>query len=478
MQKKQIISRKPTSNGVNPNIFRAYDIRGLYPQDLNEEVAYKIGLAFSNLFKNIKEVVIGRDYRLSSPSLRNALVKGLQDGGKDIIDLGEIPVPVFYFGIAHYKKEGGLMITASHLGKEYNGIKIQKEKAIPIVGETGIYKMREMVIKNQFKIIRKKTKIIKKNIVQDYIDYLCSKIKLSRPLKIILDTGNGACGDIPERIFRKLGCNVFTLYKEPNGNFPNHDADPYDPATLKDLQKEIIKQKADLGLAYDGDGDRVGLVDEGGRVISADFILMMLARQALEYKKGNIVYEIRVSKALFEDAENHGGKVFMSRVGHAYVLIEILRKKAIFGGEITGHLYCNYCYYSYDDGIFTGLKLAEIVSQLPKLSEYIDTLPYYYASPEIFIDSDDEEKFKIIKNLQRYLRENNYDFNDIDGARINFGNGWALMRASNTAPLIKCRFEGKTKNDLIEIKKKSLEIFKKAGIPITKKTYQELGLAK
>jgi len=461
---------------VNPNIFRAYDIRGIYPKDLNEGVTYKIGLAFSNFLKNVKEVVVGRDYRSSSPSLRDALLKGLQEGGKDIVDLGEVPVPVFYFGIIHYAKKAGLMITASHLGKEYNGIKLQKERAIPIIGETGIYEIRGMILKNQLKKIEKRTKIIKKDIVQDYIDYLFSRIKLARPLKVILDTGNGACGEIPEIIFRKLGCDVKTLYKEPDGRFPNHNADPHDPETLKDLQKEVIKKKTDFGIAYDGDGDRVGLVDEKGRVVSADFILMMLARQALAYKKGNIVYEIRVSKALFEDAKNHGGKVFISKIGHAYVLLETLKKKAIFGGEFTGHLYFNYCYYPYDDGIFTGLKLAEIISQLPKLSDYVDSLPRYHASPEIFIDSSDEEKFKLIRNLQQYLKANHYNFIDIDGARINFPRGWALIRASNTGPLIKCRFEGETKEDLIEIEKKALKIFKKVGIPITKKTYQDLGL--
>jgi len=462
---------------INPHIFRAYDIRGLYPQDLNEEVLYKIGLAFSNLFKSIKEVIVGRDYRLSSPTLRNALVKGLQDGGKDIVDLGTVPVPVFYFGIIHYKKRGGLMITASHLGREYNGIKIQKEKAIPIVGETGIYKMRDMIFKNKLKKNERQTKIIEKNIVQDYIDYLSSKIKLTRPLKIILDTSNGACGEIPEKIFKKLGCEVFTLYKEPDGNFPNHMPDPHDPGNFKLLQKEVVEKGADCGLLYDGDGDRIGLVDEKGRVISADFILMMLARQALEYKKGNIVYEIRVTKALFEDAVEHGGKVFISKIGHAYVLLEILKKKALFGGEFTGHLYFNYCYYPYDDGIFTGLKLAEIISKLPKLSDYIDSLPHYYPSPEIFVESTDDEKFKIIERLQQYLRKNKFNFIDIDGARINFDKGWALMRASNTAPFLKCRFEGDTKEELIKIEKKALEIFEKVGISITKKTYQELGLS-
>lgn len=463
---------------INPYIFRAYDIRGLYPSDLNEAVAYKIGLAFGNLFKSPQKIVVGRDCRLSSTSLKNALVKGLQDSGKDIIDLGEVPTPVFYFGIVHYKKDGGLMITASHLGKEYNGIKIQEKKAIPIIGETGIYKMRDMILENKLKKIKRKNKIVKKNIVPDYIDYLSSKIKLSRSLKIILDTGNGACGDIPERIFRKLGCEVFTLYKEPDGRFPNHQPDPHDEKNFKDLQKEVIKKGADFGLLYDGDGDRVGLVDEKGRIISADFILMMLARQALEKKKGNIVYEIRVSKALFEDAKKHGGKVFLSKIGHAYVLLEILKRKAIFGGEFTGHLYFNYCYYPYDDGIFAGLKLAEFISYLPtKLSEYINTLPRYYASPEIFIESTDEEKFKLIEKLQRYLKKQKFNFINIDGARINFEKGWALIRASNTSPYLKCRFEGDTKEDLMKIEKKSLEIFKKVGIPITKKTYQKLGLS-
>ncbi len=369
------------------------------------------------------------------------------------------------------------MVTASHLGKEYNGIKIQKEKAIPIIGEKGIYKMRDMILENKLKKSERQTKVIEKNIVQDYIDYIASKIKLSKPLKIILDTGNGACGDIPEKIFQKLGCDVLTLYKKPDGNFPNHQPDPHDPENFKELQKEVAERSADFGLLYDGDGDRIGLVDEKGRIISADFILMMLARQALEYKKGNIVYEIRVTKALFEDAKSYGGKVFISKIGHAYVLLEVLKKKAIFGGEFTGHIYFPYCYYPYDDGIFTGLKLAEIISQLPKLSDYIDNLPHYCASPEIFIDSPDEEKFKIIESLQKYLRKEKFNFLNIDGAKINFKNGWALIRASNTTPHLKCRFEGETKEDLIEIEKKSLEIFKKAGIPIAKKTYQELGLS-
>ena len=462
---------------ITPEIFRAYDIRGIYPEQLNEETAYRIGLAYGNLLKDAKKIAVGRDYRLSSASLKNALVSGLRESGKDVIDIGEAPSPVLFFGIIHYQRDGGLMVTASHNPREYNGVKPFKERSIPLTGETGIYKMREMVLKNDFPKSGsvQEGKLSEAEIVSDYMEYVVGKIKLEKPLKIILDTGNGACGDIPEKIFQKLGAEVITIFKKPDGAFPNHIADPCNTDTLKDLQKKVKEEKADFGLAYDGDGDRVGLVDERGEIISSDFILMMLSRQALEYQKEHnlnsfqreIISEVSASRALMDDIESRGGKFVFSKVGHSYILNKIAERKAVFGGEASGHMYFPYCYYDYDDGIFAGCKIAEIISGLKGgPSEYLTGFPRYINSAPVFIPYPDNQKFQAIERLIKYLDENNYDYLGIDGARVNFPNGWALVRASNTAPDIKARFEADTKENLGKIISEMREILKKVDIKL------------
>ncbi|MCK4550679.1 MAG: phosphomannomutase/phosphoglucomutase, partial [Candidatus Aenigmarchaeota archaeon] len=365
------------------SIFRAYDIRGIYPKELNCDITYKIAVAFANKFPNADEVVVGRDCRISSPALRDSLVSGLKDSGKNVLDLGVVPTPVFYFAIAHLKKQGGIIITGSHNPKEYNGLKIQREEAIPVTGETGIYEMEKMIEKGELKKADKKGAVKEFDITDDYIEYVSKIPKIKRPLKIVLDCGNGACGTIPEKIFKKLGCSVETLYAEWDGNFPNHQPDPHDEATLKALQKRVLETGADCGFAYDGDGDRIGVIDEKGRIVSGDFILMMLARQALEKRKGDIIFEVRCPRTLLEDVKNNGGIPHMARAGHSFILDEIFKKNAVFGGELTGHIYFPYCYYKYDDGIFASLKIAEIVSGIESLSAYVDSLPREVASPEI-----------------------------------------------------------------------------------------------
>ncbi|MCK5474361.1 MAG: phosphomannomutase/phosphoglucomutase [Candidatus Aenigmarchaeota archaeon] len=450
------------------SIFRAYDIRGIYPKELNCDITYKIAVAFANKFNDADEFVVGRDCRISSPALRDSLVSGFKDSGKDVLDIGVVPTPVFYFAIAHLKKQGGIIITGSHNPKDYNGLKIQREEAIPVTGETGIYEMEKMIEKGEFKAIEKKGTIKELDIVGDYIDYVSKIPKLKRPLKIVLDCGNGACGTIPERIFKKLGCVVETLYAELDGNFPNHQPDPHDAASLKALQKRVIDTGADCGFAYDGDGDRIGVVDETGRIVSGDFILMMLARQALDAKKGAVIFEVRSSRSLLSDVKNHGGTPQITRAGHSFLLDEIVKRNAVFGGELSGHMYFPYCYYNYDDGIFASLKIAEIVSGIDSLSAYVDSLPREVASPEISVGCADDRKFKAIEEFKEYLKENNYDFLGIDGARINFKHGWALARASNTTPHIKCRFEADTKEHLDEIMAEVSNILKKFGVNIYK----------
>lgn len=465
---------------IAKNIFRAYDIRGIYPEELNQEAAYRIAMGFSALYQEAKKIVLARDTRLSSTFLFEAITKALIKAGKEIIDIGIAPDPLFYFTIFHYKFDGGIMISGSHNPKEYNGLTLHirkpgKELSEDVVGED-LEKIKELAVKGEEVSAENKGKINSFNPENDYITYVAQKISLKKPLNIVIDSGNGACGHLPEKIFKKLGCQVKTLYGEFDGNFPNHLPDPYKEENLKNLKKEVIKQKADIGFAYDCDGDRVGPIDNKGRTISGDFSLLMLARQVLEKKKGPIVHDMRVSKAFLDEMKNQGIKTYFSISHHNAVIKKIIETNAVFGGEITLHFLFPLDYYLCDEAIFASLKIAEVVSKHNNFAEYIDTLPCYFASSEIFIEISDEEKFKIIKNLQKYLQENNYDFIDVDGARINFKNGWALARAANTTPIIKCRFEGITEKDLVEIEKKALNIFERVGIPITEKVYKELGL--
>ncbi|MBZ9572505.1 phosphomannomutase/phosphoglucomutase [Patescibacteria group bacterium] len=465
---------------INPNIFRAYDIRGVFPSDLNEEVAYRITLAYTYLYPWAERIVVAHDPRTSSPALTAKITKALIETGKEVIDIGIAPDPLFYFSVFHYRFDGGIMVSGSHNPKEYNGLTLHIRKPDKEISEDAIgkdlEKIKELVIRNEkLKRQNKQGRVTTFHPTKDYINYVTDRINLKRSLKIIIDSGNGAVGFLPEKIFKKLGCQVKTIYGEFDGAFPHHLPDPYQEKNIKDIKKMVVREKTDLGFAYDGDGDRVAPIDNQGRVVRGDFCLLMLAQQVLKKKKGPIVHDMRVSKAFLDEIKKRGVKTYFSISHHNAVIDKIIEKGAVFGGEITYHFLFPLDYYLCDDAIFSSLKLAEISSEYKNFAKYIDSLPRYHTSPEVFIDSTDEEKFRIIKNLQKYLRRNNYDFIDIDGARINFLHGWALARAANTTPIIKCRFEGDTKEHLIEIEKKALEIFKKVGIPVTKKTYQELG---
>jgi len=466
---------------INQNIFRAYDIRGIYPTELNEKVAERIAQAYAFLHPKAKKIVVSRDPRLSSPSLFKIISETLIKAGREVIDLGISPDPLFYFSIFHYKFDGGIMVSGSHNPKEYNGLtlhirKLGKEISEDIIGED-LEKIKELVI-GDIKLEKKKKqgKLINFDPTEDYINYVTEKINLRLPLKIIIDSGNGAIGILPEKVFKRLDCKVKTIYGEPDGTFPNHLPDPYQEENIQDIKKEVLREGAKLGFAYDSDGDRVVPIDNKGRAVEGDFCLLMLAHQALQKKKGPIVHDMRVSKAFIDEMKNLGVNTYFSISHHNAVLRKIIETNAVFGGEVTLHFLFPLDYYLCDDALFASLKLAEIASNYEDFGGYIDTLPRYYASPEIFINTTDEEKFRIIENLQNYLRENKYDFIDIDGARINFPHGWALARAANTTPIIKCRFEGDTKEHLAEIISKSLEIFQKVGINIKKETLIELGL--
>ncbi len=445
--------------------FRAYDIRGIAGKEVTSDLAYRIGAAYGTFMgEDIKEAVVGCDHRHSSPFLKAALIRGLRATGLDVIDVGCVPTPVLYFAIVHYKREGGIQVTASHNPKEYNGFKIQTANAHPIYAENGLYKIRDIALARKFRTSKKKTSIRKEDVIDAYIDHLARITYLSRSLRVVIDCGNGVCGSIPQRIFERLGCQVTTLFGEPDGDFPNHIADPHDESTLADLQKAVVESNADMGVAYDGDGDRFGIVDRKGRIISGDDLIIMLSRQVLKRHLGPVVVEVRTSLAAIEDIKAHGGEPIISKAGHAYVLDAVFKNKAVFGAEVTGHMYMPLKYYDYDDGIFLSLIVAEIVSGIYDFCGYVDALPRYYASKEYTVPLADDVKFDVIRRLVSYLKRQKYDVLAIDGARVNFEDGWALVRASNTAPQVKCRFEGKTPEALLRIKAEMKGVFEKYGV--------------
>lgn len=463
------------------NIFRAYDIRGVYPSELNDMVAYRVARAIAEFYPHAKTMVVAADPRLSSPALRKAVIDGFVDSGKDVINIGMASDPLYYFTLIHHNYDGGIMVSGSHNPKEYNGMtltvrKKQEEGPEDIIQDDLQKIMQRVEDDKEFEPAAKRGTVTEFDATEEYAEYVSSKIHLKRPLNVVIDSANGACGLLPEKIFKKLGCTVKTIFAEPDGTFPNHAPDPYKDENLVDIKKAVLEEKADVGFAFDTDGDRVGPIDNKGRRVAGDFCMFMLAKQALRKKKGPIVHCMRIPKAFLDEMKKEGAETHFSVSHHEAVRKNIVEKNAVFGGEITYHYFFPLDYYLCDEAVFASLKIAEVASEHDDFAAYVDSLPRYFASPEVFIDVPDEEKFELTEKLQKYLRENDYDFIDVDGARINFPNGWALARPSNTTPYIKCRFEGITQEDLVEIEKKSLKIFEEVGIPITKKTLKELGL--
>ncbi len=452
---------------MDKHIFMAYDIRGIYPTELNEDDAYRIGRAYADFFFSSKLVrknifSVGHDMRLSSEPLKKSLISGMLDGGLNVVDIGLVPTPVLYFSVAN-GLDGGVMITASHNPPEWNGFKLQKSGALPVYNGD-VSKIGELAMGGSFNE-RDRGELTKKDYVEDYVNYLSNKFDLN--LSVALDIGNGAFGEIPRRVFENVGCSVEAIFERPDGTFPNHIADPHKIETLGTLRKVVSERGLDVGFAFDGDGDRLGVVDEKGNVVPSDLVLMMLAREALKRKNGNVVVDVRSSMALIEDIVSHGGNPIMWKCGHAYILDKIFETNAVFGGEITGHMYFPLDYFPYDDGLFMALEVAKIVGDLKSrgetLSEYVSSLPRYISSKEYSFSCDNDKKFEIVKRISEDAKKL-YKVIDIDGVRIELGDSWGIIRASNTSPKIKCRFESKTERGFDEIKKIIFGFLKKYGV--------------
>ena len=466
---------------VNPTIFRTYDIRGKYGEEISQEFASQLARAFLVLYPHMKKIAVAHDPAPNSPVLAAALKEIFLRQGREVIDLGLAPDPLFYFALSPYGYDGGVMVSSSHV-IEFSGFTLSVRRLgssyVEDVVEDELEKIKTLVLADAG--AEESASLPGNTIVFDprteYQEHVSSRIRLKRPLKIVFDCGNGAMGFLPENVFKTLGCEVMTLYGEFDGIYPNHLPDPYVEENLQALKEAVLRERADAGFAYDADGDRVALIDNKGRVVSGDLCLLMLALQAIEKQKGPVVHDMRVSQAFLDEMQRHGAQTYFAISHHSAIIRKLREVNGVFGGEVTLHFLFPADYYLCDDALFASLKLAEIVAREKDFAGFVDSLPQYVASPELFIATPDDTKFLIISNLTRYLKEHGYNVVDVDGARIQFKNGWALARSANTSPYIKCRFEGRTKEDLTTIEKEALDIFQKLGVPLEEKHYKELGL--
>ena len=438
---------------ISKSIFREYDIRGIYPEQINEEVVYKIAKAISVkcLNEGISEICIARDGRLSGEKLLFALENSLSKNGIDVINTGMATTPLLYFAAKKSKCKSGVMITGSHNPKNYNGIKlIINDK--PVSG-TEIYNLIDKV----HKASERKGKITFRDFKEEYISEIKKNIVINEKPKVVIDCGNGASGCIAPKLYSELGCDVINLYTEVDGNFPNHHPDPGKPENLTDLIEKVKETNADIGLAFDGDGDRVGLVTDSGEIVYPDKILMMICKDILSSNKGKIIFDVKCTDSLPKLIEENGGTPVMYPTGHFNIKNGIKEHNPLLAGEMSGHIFFNDKWYGFDDGVYSGARIIELKSKTKKsVSNLNKELPILFSTPELNIEVSDEKKFEIVKKFVANCTLKGEKIS-IDGLRINFDNGWGLLRASNTTPMLVMRFEGNTEENLISIKNKFIK---------------------
>jgi phosphomannomutase/phosphoglucomutase len=441
---------------INPTIFREYDIRGIAGTDLTEENMELMGRAYVAYLKSkkalkLKTVVVGRDGRVSSKSFSRALIDGITAMGVNVIDIGEVPSPLVYFALNVLKVDGGIMLTASHNPGNYNGLKIGVGKST-IYGEE-IQNFRKIVEKGGFEPVDKPVTITRMNLVPKYAARILKDIKLKKKLKVVVDGGNGVGGPVAVPIFEALGCEVIPLYCDVDGRFPNHHPDPTQAENLVDLIKAVKKHKADLGIGFDGDGDRLGGCDDKGNMLPGDRLLALFARTILKEKPGSLIIgEVKCSRSFYEDVKKHGGKAVMWRTGHSHIKAAMKAQHAELAGEMSGHIFFKHRWYGFDDATYSACRLLEIVANGKKsLNEHLSTIPERYNTPEIYFDCPDDKKFALVEKATAYFQQQGLDVVTIDGARIEFADGWGLLRASNTSPKLVVRVEADTPKKMKEI---------------------------
>ncbi len=435
-----------------PDIFREYDIRGIAGSQMTEEDVTNIGRGIGTFLAghNCLELTVGRDCRNTSERYAKLLIDGLISTGCHVTDIGVCPTPVQYFSIRHLDKQGGVMVTASHNPPEYNGFKICKN--LDSVHGDQIQEIRGIIDQKKFAVGR--GSFFKADVISAYKQYLSENITVQSPLKIGVDAGNGTAGVIAVPVLEALGCTVHDIYCDMDGNFPNHEADPTVARNMTDLIALVRDQKLDLGVGYDGDGDRIGVVDENGNLVYGDQLMIIFAREILSRKPGaTFISEVKCSKTMYDDITAHGGNAIMWKTGHSLIKKKMKEENAALAGEMSGHMFFADRYFGYDDAIYATCRLLEILSATGKtISELLADVPKTYSTPEIRVDCPDSVKFSIADSLKKMF-QHQYDVIDIDGVRIIFEDGWGLVRASNTQPALVLRFEALSENRLSEIRK-------------------------
>ena len=432
---------------ITKSIFREYDIRGEYPNQINEEVVRKIGNAIAGkcINLNIKEICVGRDGRNSGKSLLEAMIGGLSESGIEVINIDLATSPLLYYAAKKNKYKSGIMITGSHNPKNHNGIKLVIDDK-PVSGN----EILDLLNKDQ-KFSESVGSIKSLNVKDSYIEEVSQSLNINKKLKIVIDCGNGAAGFIAPDLYKNLGCEVIELYSEVDGNFPNHHPDPGKVENLKDLIQAVKTHGADLGLAFDGDGDRVGMVTNNGEIVFPDKILMMLSKDLLHSQKGSIIFDVKCSNALSQIIKENGGSPIMSPTGHFHIKNGIKKHNPLLAGEMSGHIFFNDKWYGFDDGHYSGARIIEMLSKNEKsIAEICNELPMLFSTPELNINVTDDNKFKIIKEFADNCRLEG-EKNTIDGLRLDFEDGWGLIRASNTTPKLVLRFEGRSEDILNRI---------------------------
>lgn len=441
-------------SSINEGIFRQYDIRGIYKEDLTTKDAELIGKAFGTYIrrKGETEAVVGKDNRKSSPELFNSLVKGLLDAGVSVKDIGTVVSPIFYYTTHLYNIKSGIMITASHNPAKYNGFKVQYDGRT-LYGEE-LQDIKRMIQKDDFESGQGRLTV--QSPVRDYISMVKEKIKLpGRRLKVVVDCGNGTAGVFAPKLLNELGCEVIPLYCDSNPDFPNHFPDPVKPENLKDLIKAVKEYKADLGVGFDGDGDRIGVVDDQGSIIWGDMLMILFWREILpKHPDTPAIVEVKCSETLVDEIKRLGGKPIFYKTGHSLIKAKMKELNAVFTGEMSGHMFFADEYFGYDDALYACARLLRILSGSSKsLSELLADVPKTYATPEIRVECTEEEKLFYVGKAKTYFKASGNSIIDIDGVRVQFGDGWGLVRASNTGPELIVRCEAKTPERLEQIKK-------------------------
>ena len=437
---------------IPKHIFREYDIRGIAERELTDDTSRAIGQSFGTFLvrQKKKKVAVGHDLRPSSSRLKKALIEGLLSTGLDVLDIGLIPTPLLYFGVVHFKQDAGISITGSHNPPEYNGFKFQLADR-PFYGKD-IHELPERMENKNFETGKGIVKTA--DVIIPYLDALKSQFLFSRKWKIVVDSGHGMSGLVAPRLFKELGQDVVELYTNLDPTFPDHHPDPSVLENLKDLSKTVKENKAALGIAFDGDADRIGVVDEKGNPLLGDRLLLLYARQVLAKKKGaTIIGDVKCSPLLYDDISKRGGKPILWKTGHSLIKAKMKEEKAALAGEMSGHMFFADRWYGFDDAIYAACRILEIQDEAKRpLSELYADLPKIVSTAEIRVDvSDDNKKFEIVRNVVADLKKD-YKVFDLDGARVEFADGWGLIRASNTQPVLVMRFEANSEKRLAEIR--------------------------